>query len=177
MALSKERKQETVKEVQDLLAGSKTVVFARYQGTPVRSMQELRLRARSSGTVVRVIKNRLFKKALASTGNFKDIDVTNLRGQLLYAFNEADEVAPAQNLASFAMTNPQIEFVGAITEDGELLSADDVKTLASLPTKDQLRAQLVATIQSPLTGVVSAVAGNIRGVLSVLNARAEKLGS
>ncbi|MEX0881515.1 MAG: 50S ribosomal protein L10 [Candidatus Saccharimonadales bacterium] len=177
MALSKERKQETVKEVQDLLAGSKTVVFARYQGTPVRAMQELRSQARSSGTVVRVIKNRLFKKALASTGNLKDIDAKSLQGQLLYAFNEADEVAPAQNLAAFAKTNPQIEFVGAITEAGELLSADDVKSLASLPAKDQLRALLVATIQSPFTGMVAVVAGNVRGVLNVLSARAEKLGS
>ncbi len=177
MALSKEKKQATVKEVQELLAKSRLVVFVRYQGTPVKAMQELRRQSKSSGTLVRVVKNRLFRKALASMDNLKDVDSKGLQGQLLYAFNETDEVAPAQNLAAFAKTNPQIEFVGAITADGQLLSTDDVKSLASLPTKDQLRAHLVATINSPISGVVNALAGNIRGVLNALNARANSLSS
>lgn len=177
MALSKQKKQETVGEAKELLASSKMTVFARYQGTPVHALQDLRSQAKNSGTVVRVIKNRLFKKALAETPNFEELEAEVIRGQLLYAFNEADEVAPAQNLAAFAKTNPQIEFVGAITEDGQLLSAEDVKSLAALPTKDQLRAHLVATINSPMSGVVNAIAGNIRGMLNVLNARSQSLNS
>lgn len=177
MALSREKKQKTVSEVQGLLAKSKMTVFVRYQGTPVNTMQELRLRARDSGTIVRVIKNRLFKKALAETDSFNGMDLADLRGQLLYAFNDTDEVAPAQSLAAFAKTNPQIEFVGAITEDGQLLNAEDVKSLASLPTKDQLRSHLVATISSPLSGMASVVSGNIRGIFNVLNARSDSLNS
>ena len=66
MALSREKKETTVKEVHDLLAGSKITVFAHYQGTPVQSMQELRSQAKENGTTIRVIKNRLFKKAVAT---------------------------------------------------------------------------------------------------------------
>ena len=177
MALSRQKKEATVQEVSELLSKSKLTVFAHYQGTPVQAMQELRVQSRDSGTKVQVIKNRLFKQAMAANTNLKEVDAGVLKGQLLYAFNESDEVAPAQNLAEFAKTNPQIEFVGAITADGQLLAAEDVKKLASLPNKDQLRAHLIATISSPFTGVASVLAGNVRGVLNVLNARAENLGS
>ncbi|OVE79140.1 hypothetical protein BVY00_01125, partial [bacterium G20] len=101
---------------------------------------------------------------------------SQLHGQLLYAFNSDDEVAPARALADFAKTNPQIEFVAAITAEGQLLEANAVKDLASLPTKDVLRAQLISTIAAPVSGFVNVLAGNVRGVLNVLNARAEALG-
>ena len=177
MALSRQKKEETVQDVSELLSRSKLTVFAHYQGTPVQAMQELRAQSKDSGTTVRVIKNRLFKQALGLSDKLKGVDTESLKGQLLYAFNESDEVAPAQNLAAFQKTNPQIEFVGALTADGQLLAADDVKALASLPTKDQLRAQLIATISSPFSGFANVLAGNVRGVFNVLNARADSLGS
>jgi large subunit ribosomal protein L10 len=173
MALTKEEKKDIIDEVAGLLASSKMTVVAKYQGTSVKSMQQLRREASNSGTRVIVVKNRLFRKAVESTDNLKDIDTGALTGQLLYAFNADDEVAPAQNLAAFAKNEPQIEFVGAISKDGQFLSAEDVKALASLPTKEQLRAQLVGTISAPVSGFVNVLAGNIRGVLNVLNARAE----
>ena len=94
---------------------------------------------------------------------------------LLYAFNADDEVAPAQNLYNFAKTNPNIEFVGAYTIDGLFIGADDVKQLASLPSKDQLRGLLVGMFAAPLSGFVNVLSGNIRGVLNVLSARAETI--
>ena len=175
MALSKERKAEVVNQVSDLLSGSKMTVFARYAGTSVKSMQQLRSDARPNGTVVKVVKNRLFKQALQSSDKFKDIDISQFSGQLLYAFNSQDDVAPAQSLAAFAKQEPQIEFVGGLNADGQLLSAEDIKQLASLPSKDQLRAQLVGTIGAPLSGFVNVLSGNVRGVLNVLNAHADQI--
>jgi large subunit ribosomal protein L10 len=107
---------------------------------------------------------------------FADTDTSLLSGQLMYVFNSEDEVAPAQVVANFAKNEPQIEFVGAISADGSLLSTQDVKALASLPSKEQLRAQLVGTIAGPLSGFVNVMSGNVRGVLNVLNARADQLG-
>jgi large subunit ribosomal protein L10 len=175
MALTRQKKEDTVTDVQALLAGSKLTVFARYQGTAVKDMQELRSQARDNGTTVKVIKNRLFKKALESVDGIEPADISDLKGQLLYAFNDSDEVAPAQSLAEFAKSNPQVEFVGGITGDGQLLSAADVQLLANLPSKDQLRGQLVGLIASPLSGFTAVLAGNVRGVMNVLNARAEQL--
>jgi large subunit ribosomal protein L10 len=175
MALSKDKKAKVVAEVSDLLRDSKLTVFVKYTGTPVKAMQALRATAQDDGTSISVVKNRLMKKALQTDERFSNTDTSVLSGQLMYAFNPQDEVAPAQVLAKFAKTEPQVEFVGAFTADGQLLSADDVKALAALPSKDQLRAQLAGTIAAPLSGFMNVLSGNIRGVLNVLSARAEQL--
>ena len=175
MALTKEAKQAIVKEVTSLLDDSKVTVMAAYQGTSVKAMQQLRRQAKESNSTVKVIKNRLVVKAIKESKHLKDVDTSVISGQLLYAFNSDDEVAPAQTLAAFAKKQPTIEFVGGITADGNILSADDLKALASLPSKDQLRGQLVGTISAPLTGFIGVMNNNICGVLNVLNARAEAL--
>ena len=175
MALTKDEKNQVVADVSELLAHSKLTVIAEYQGTGVKQMQELRRDARETGTVVKVVKNRLVRQALLATESLKEADTSVLTGQLLYAFNADDEVAPAQALANFAKKNPTIEFVGAITPDGQLMAVEDVKSLAALPSKDQLRAQLVGTLGAPLSGFVNVLSGNIRGVLNVMSARAEAI--
>ena len=175
MALTKDKKNEVVAEATQLLGGSKLTVLAKYQGTSVKALQQLRRDAGTNGTKVQVIKNRLFKLALASDSKFSNVDQSVLTGQILYAFNDQDEVAPAQSLASFAKTEPQVEFIGGISADGSFISADDVKALAALPSKDQLRGMLVGTLAAPLSGFVNVMAGNVRGVLNVLNARSEQL--
>ena len=173
MALTKDKKNEVVAEATQLLGGSKLTVLAKYQGTSVKALQQLRRDAIGNGTKVQVIKNRLFKLALASDSKFKDVDQSVLTGQILYAFNEQDEVAPAQSLATFAKTESQVEFIGAITADGQFIGPDDVKALAALPSKDQLRGMLVGTLAAPLTGFVGVLSGNLRGFMNVLNAKAE----
>lgn len=176
MALSKDKKAEVINEVRELLNTSKLTVIAKYSGTSVKSMQELRQTAKDSKTTVSVVKNRLVKKAMEGSEKFANTDTSLLNGQLMYVFNAEDEVAPAQVVANFAKNQPQLEFVGGISADGSTLSAQDIKALASLPSKDQLRAQLVGTIAAPLSGFVNVLSGNVRGVLNVLNARADQLG-
>jgi len=175
MALTKNQKNDVIAEVSELLASSKLTVVARYEGTTVKALQGLRRDARSNGTKVKVVKNRLVIKALQNTSKLKDVDTSALEGMLLYAFNSQDEVAPAQNLNDFAKVNPSLQFVGAITADGQFMDATDVKVLANLPTKDQLRGMLVGTFAAPLSGFINVMAGNVRGVLNVLSARADAL--
>ncbi len=173
MALTKEKKVEILDQLGELLKNSKLTVLAQYSGTSVKAMQELRSSAKDSNTKIMVLKNRLFKVALQSNDVLKDIETGDIKGQLLYAFNSEDEVAPAQVLATFAKTQSQIKFVGAINASGDFISADDVNQLALLPSKDQLRAQLVGTLAAPLTGFVNVTVGNLRGFINVLNARGE----
>jgi large subunit ribosomal protein L10 len=175
MALSKDKKNEVVSEVASLLSNSKLTVIAKYSGTSVSSMQALRHQAKEGGTQIKVVKNRLFKLALVAEPKFKNVATDDLTGQLLYAFNSEDEVAPAQSLATFAKTEPQIQFVGGLSEDGSFINAVDIAALANLPSKDNLRAQLAGTIAAPLSGFVNVMAGNVRGVLNVLNARSEQI--
>lgn len=172
MALTKVKKNQVVKEVSDLLANSKMTVIAAYQGTPVKALQKLRKTGRENGTELKVVKNRLVIKAIESTDNTKDVDTSSLRGMLLYAFNNEDEVAPAQILANFAKTQPTIEFVGAISADGKFLTADEVKALATLPSKDELIAQVVATLLSPVNDITNALSGNLHALLDGVEAKA-----
>jgi len=172
MALTKDKKNEVVAEVSELLANSKMTVVAAYQGTPVKAMQELRRKGRDNGTTLKVVKNRLVIKAIQSTDSMKSVDTSALNGMLLYAFNSEDEVAPAQVLAQFAKTQPTLEFVGAISSEGKLLTADEVKALATLPSKPQLIAGIINTLQSPVRGVMGSLQGNLHGLLDAVAAKA-----
>jgi large subunit ribosomal protein L10 len=175
MALTKDEKNTIVSEIAGLLSSSKMTVVTKYQGTTVKAMQNLRRQVREDGTVAKVVKNRLVIKAIQQNDRLKAADTSKLEGMLLYAFNSEDEVAPAQSIAKFAKTNPSLEFVGAFTADGNFIDASDVQVLANLPSKNQLRGMLVGTLAAPLSGFVNVMAGNVRGVLNVLSARAETI--
>jgi large subunit ribosomal protein L10 len=171
MALTKQEKNDVIKEVSDLLSESKMTVVAKYQGTTVKAMQTLRRQARDNGTKVKVVKNRLVVQALKSSDAHKDTDTSALEGMLLYAFNGEDEVAAAQVLAGFAKANPSIEFVGAIDAAGAFLGVDDVKALAALPGKNQLIAETVAMLLSPVHDVTNALSGNLHALLDGVEAK------
>jgi len=172
MALSKQQKNDVIAEVSDLLTQSKMTVVAKYQGTTVKALQQLRRDARDNGTQVKVAKNRLVVQALKNVEALKDVETTELQGMLLYAFNGEDEVAPAQALAQFAKANPTLEFVGAISAEGKFLGAEEVKALATLPGKNQLIAETVAMLLSPVHDVTNALSGNLHALLDGVEAKA-----
>lgn len=173
MALSKSKKDQVVAEVSAMLADSKMTVVAAYQGTPVKALQTLRRQARDNGTHVQVVKNRLVIKAVEANDKLKNTDTSLLNGMLLYAFNNQDEVASAQVLANFAKAQPTIEFMGAISAEGQFLTADEVKALATLPSKNDLIAQVLATLASPLNEVMSGLSGNLHALLDGVEAKAQ----
>jgi len=171
MALTKQKKNEIVAELVSLLTSSKLTVVAEYRGITVKAMQQLRKDAKTNGTKISVVKNRLVKLAINETANLKEVDVSLLKGQLLYAFNASDEVAPASSLANFAKTNPSLQFIGAITTEGKFIGADEVKALAALPSKSDLIAQVVATLFSPLNEVMNGLSGNLHALLDGVSAK------
>jgi large subunit ribosomal protein L10 len=171
MALTKDKKNEVVSEVSDLLNTSKMTVIAKYTGTTVKAMQDFRRQARANGTTVRVAKNRLVKQAISRIDNLKDIDTGILEGMLLYAFNPEDEVAPAQVIAAFRKVQPTLEFVGAISSEGRFLSAEEVTALAALPSKQQLIAIVMATLTSPLSETLNGLSGNLHSLLDGIAAK------
>lgn len=173
MALSKDKKNQVVSEVIDLMANSKMTVITAYKGTPVKALQNLRREGKDNGTTLKVIKNRLVKQAIISSDKYKDVDLSELNGMLLYAFNAEDEVAPAQVLAKFAKTQPTLQFVGAITSEGKFLSASEVTALSVLPNKTQLIAGIINTLNSPTRGVIGALQGNLHGLLDAIALKAK----
>ncbi len=172
MALTKDKKQAVIDEVSSLLADSKMTVVAAYQGTPVKAMQSLRRSGRDNGTVLKVVKNRLVIKAIQGNDTLKSADTSALNGMLLYAFNNQDEVAPAKVLAEFAKDQPTIQFVGGISAEGKFVSAEEMKALSALPSKNELIASVVATLLSPVNDVTSGLSGNLHALLDGVEAKA-----
>ncbi len=172
MAISRDKKNALVAEITEVLQSSKMTVFAKYQGLSVADLQTLRRTAREAGVTIKVVKNRLVRVALESIDTYKGIDTSALTGQLVYALSDVDEVAPAQVLNDFAKTHPQLVFAGAFSGEGAVLSGDDVKALAGLPSKNQLIAQVVAQLLSPVHDVTNALSGNLHALLDGVEAKA-----
>ena len=173
MALTKDKKNEILKELTDLLGTSKMTVVAKYEGTAVKAMQELRKKGEGNGTVIKVVKNRLVKKAFENTSSHKEADTSLMSGMLMYAFNSEDEVAPAQIIHEMAKSESQLEFVGAYDGNGKALSADEVKALAQLPSREVMIATVINTLKSPVNGVMSGLKGNLHGLLDAVAAKAK----
>ena len=172
MAISRDKKQALVSELSELLGSAKMTVFAHYDGLTVADIQKLRRAAREQGVTIKVVKNRLVRVALSQNESLKGADTSSLTGQLLYAVSSEDEVAPAQALANFAKTNEALELVGAFSAEGKLLVTDEVKALATLPSKNELIAQVLATLSSPLNDVMSGLSGNLHALLDGVEAKA-----
>ena len=91
MAISKDKKNELVADLTELLSNAKATVFAKYQGLTVAELQELRKMARESGVKIKVVKNRLVKVAMKEIAAYKDTDASGLTGQLLYALGTDED--------------------------------------------------------------------------------------
>lgn len=174
MALKKTKKVEILSELDDLFASSKLTVVAKYRGLSVKAMQELRKEAKANDTRILVVKNRLVRRSIETNDTLKGADTSELKDQLLYAFNANDEVSPAQVLHTFSKKEAALEFVGAITADGTFIGANDVKALATLPSKEQLIAGILNTLGSPVRNVMGGLSGGVSGILSGLEAKASK---
>jgi large subunit ribosomal protein L10 len=175
MAISRGKKQSLVTELVELFDSSKGAVGAAYTGLSVADIQKLRAMAREAGVTVKVAKNRLVRVAFTQSSKGKEANTEALQGQLIYAFSQEDEVAPAQVFAKFAKTNPDLKLIVGFDAEGAVLDTATVTAIANLPTKDQLRGQLVGVLAAPLSGFMTVVSGNQRGLVQVLNQRSETI--
>ena len=155
MAISKDKKNTLVADLTELLSNAKMVVYAKYEGLTVAELQELRKLARESNIKIKVVKNRLVKVAMKEIAAYKDTDASGLTGQLLYAMGSDEDFDAAQVLTKFAKTHAKMELIGGFNAEGAALSTEEVKTLGSLPTKNELIAQVVDTLLSGINGIVS----------------------
>lgn len=172
MAITRDKKNELVAEMSQLLADAKTTVIAAYPGLSVADIQNLRAAARQENVTIKVVKNRLVRVAMSTIDMYKDTDTSSLNGQLLYAFSAEDEVAPAKVLAEFAKSHDSLNIVGGFSGEGANISADEVKALANLPSKSQLIAEVIAQLLSPVHDVTNALSGNLHALLDGIEAKA-----
>lgn len=154
-------------DLAESIKSAKSVVFANFQGLKVLESEALRQTCREQHIGYVAAKKTLLKRALQEAGY--DIDTKAFEGGVAAMFGEEDEVAPAQIIAGFAKDHEAATVFGGILE-GSFIDAAKVMELSKLPSKQQLYAKLVGTINAPVSGFVNVLAGNIRGLLNVLNA-------
>lgn len=165
---NKSQKTELIASVAAKAKGSKALVFANFKGVSVKDITTLRRSLRETGSSWQVLKKTLLNRALDEVG--VKVDARALDGQVGVAFS-VDEVAAAKTIADFikAHKDSTLSIVGG-SLGSEALSVEAVKALAKLPSKDELRAKLVGTLQAPIAGFVRTLSGNLTGLVRVLGA-------
>ena len=150
MGLNLDEKKAVVAEVSAEVAKAQGIVVAEYRGLEVGNMTELRAKARKSGVYLRVLKNTLARRAVAGTPFEKLAD--QMVGPLVYGISP-DPVATAKVLNEFAKANEKL-VIKAGAMPNSVISAKEVKALASMPSREQLIAQLLGTMQAPVAQFV-----------------------
>ena len=150
MGLNLEKKQAVVAEVSAQLAQAQSVILADYRGLDAVDMTKLRAKARSSGVYFRVLKNSLVRRAVADTPFAQLAD--QMVGTLAFAIS-ADPVAAAKVLHDFAKGNEHFVIKGGAMPN-VVMGPKEVGSLASLPSRDELLAKLMGTMQAPVAKFV-----------------------
>jgi large subunit ribosomal protein L10 len=150
VGLNLEEKKAVVEEIAAQVAGAKGIVLAEFRGLEVGNMTELRRRARGSGVYLRVLKNTLARRAVKDTPFAKLAD--QMVGPLVYGIS-SDPVATAKVMNEFAKGNDKF-VIKAGAMPNAVISAKEVAALASLPSREELLAKLLATMQAPIAQFV-----------------------
>jgi len=172
MAKTKEQKKKTLEELEDKFSRIKAAVFVNFAGLKVKDVTALRNILRKEKIDYMVAKKTLLKIALEKVG-YNDVDPKKFEGNIGVAFGYDDEVMTAKLLNQFKAQHEAMKFIGGILEK-KYIDAVKVLELANLPSRSELLAKLVGSINSPIAGFVNVLAGNLRGLVQVLKAAAEK---
>jgi len=149
-----QEKQEAVAAVAAKLTESSSTIVADYRGLNVAQVTELRKQLREAGVEFQVLKNSIVRRATEGT----DLEGLSsiLTGPTAVAFSKDDAVAPAKILNSFAKTNDALKLKGGVVE-GKVVSVEEVKALAELPSREGLLSMLLSVLQAPVRNFALAV--------------------
>ncbi len=170
MPKSKDTKEKLVAGLSEDFDKAKSAVLVDYKGLKVKESEELRKTLRNESISFRVVKNSLLKIVLKDKKI--EVDQEVLDKPLALAIGFQDETVPAKAINDYAKNHEALEIVGGILEN-EFISESKVKQLAMLPSRQELQAKLLGTISAPMSGFVNVAAGNIRGLINVIRAKAK----
>ena len=171
MAIKKVRKDELVEQYTDLLKNSSAIFLTQYGGMSVKDLEALRIKVSEADGQINVTKNTLLRIAMEANELTPPLDLMN--GQVATSFALGEVPTLAKVLVDSAKTNDKLTIIGGMLGDRRLTPAE-IEALATLPSLDQLRAQILGLVSAPAQGIVSAVANGVRQVVNVLDAYAKK---
>lgn len=154
MSSAIEKKKKIVAEIAEKLRESQTTVLVDYRGLNVAQITELRKQLREAGVEFKVYKNTLLRRAV------EQVEMTELNDQLVgptaIAFSKDDAIAPAKIIYNFAKENEALEIKAGVLE-GSVVNADEIKALATLPSREGLLSMLLSVLQAPIRNFALAV--------------------
>lgn len=164
MPKTRERKAKDIDALKQAFSENGNVVFANFFGLKVKNVDELRKKCREAGLYCAVAKKTLLSSALKDAAK----EIKTLRGELLIIAGK-DEVAPAKTAAEFGKKNEALKLLAGISQ-GRWADLAEIVALSKLPSKEELLAKLVGSLNAPISGFVNVLAGNLRGLVFALNA-------
>lgn len=167
---SKDQKKEIVKDLAEKIKSSKAVVFTDFKGLKVKDLTKLKKELREAGVSFAVFKKTLISIALKVAKI--DLDAKEMEGQIAVSVSSEDEVVAARIIEKFAKTRENLKVTGGILGT-KAMSIEEVKALAKLPSKEELLAKLVGTLNAPISGFANVLAGNLRGLVQILKGISE----
>lgn len=172
MSLNLEEKKAVVAEVSEQVSKAQAIILAEYRGLEVGDMTQLRAQARKSGVYLRVLKNTLVRRAVDGTP-FSGLS-NDMVGPLVFGIS-ADPVAAAKVLSEFAKSNEKF-VIKAGAMPNQVMNANGVKALASMPSREELLAKLLGTMQAPIARFVRTLnevpTGLVRSLAAVRDQKA-----
>ena len=168
---TKEFKNEKIEYYKKQFENAKVAVVADYRGLSVEEITELRRNLQKEQSDFTVTKNTLFK--VASKGSNFEVIAELMQGPTAIAFGYGDEVAAAKVLAKFIKENKKGEILGAVL-DGKVLSKEEAAKLATMPSKEELYAKILGSINSPASGLVYSVNGVMSALVRAIDAVAKQ---
>ncbi|NLY67250.1 MAG: 50S ribosomal protein L10 [Tissierellia bacterium] len=166
-----EKKKQIVEEIKEKIEKSQAVVLVDYRGLNVDEATQLRKKYREAGVEYKVYKNTLMRFAFKDAG-YEEFN-EYLTGPNAVAFGFDDPVAPAKVTHEFAKEHENLEIKAGIV-DGKIVSIDEIKRLANLPSREVLVAQVLGGLNAPIAGFANVLQGTIRSLVYALNAIKEK---
>lgn len=160
-------KEDKIKAIKEKLEKAQVAIVTEYKGLSVEEITNLRRRLQKEDGDYSVTKNTLAK--IAVKGTAFEVLTDCFKGPIALAFGFKDQVSPAKALASFIKEVKKGEIIGAAL-DGKLLSADEAKALATLPSKEEIYAKMLGCINSPASGIANATNGVITQLVRTMAA-------
>ena len=168
MPKTRQKKEEVVKDLTDKVKKAKSLVFVNFDGLKVKEVEELRQTFRKENIEYLVAKKTLMNIAFKEAG-VKDFDAKSFTKEVGTVIGYDDEVAPARMVEKFSKDHDALKSVGGVLE-GKFVAREKVVELSKLPSREELLAKVVGSINAPVSGFVNVLAGNLRNFVYVLNA-------
>lgn len=165
--MKKEEKGEIIEQIKELVENSTGIFLVNYSGVNVADINKIRSDFRKEGVTYKVFKNTLFKKALEQVGKYEKLN-EQLVGMIGVAFSGENFVAPAKIIKKYFDDKQKFAFQGCYI-DSAFYGAEQLETIASMPTKEEIMAGIVGSVAAPASGIVGAINAVIRDLVSVID--------